>query len=180
MKRTISLMLAICLCAVSLFGCTEKQAERTKREILPEVAQALEMDDKDAAEVEKLFEAFDEAFARLGKNPTDEDFYEYATVIHDKSDAFYTNYLDKETKALSKKLADIEKGNEKDIYFDIALNSVSLQSSNALLRTKIFDVKFTDSAAEECAEAAFAMVNEYSNFFYGEDWITEEKLDSLG
>ncbi len=172
MKRTITLMLVVCLCMVALFGCAK---DSPKQKILPDIAEALEIDDKEAAEVEALFKTFDKAFAQLGKNPTDEDFYEYASAIADAAEQF--DELFKELRGrLSEKLDRAGKAGrleEVSAYIDIIA-----QYSN-ISKIPLLD-GLINSSGEACAEEAFNLVNEYSRFFYGIPWITEEDLDRLG
>lgn len=184
MKRMIPLLLAICLCAVSLFGCAAKQPERAKREILPEVAQALEMDDKDVAEVEKLFESFDEAFARLEKEPTDKDYFKYAKAVGNEGHSFYTDCLEEKLNLLSSKIDNTQDEDEKERILKLQGDCVNILRSCLLVEVRTPgeynpELDATGKSKRD-AEVAFALVNEYSNFFYGVDWITEEQLDSLG
>ena len=149
MKRTIPLMLVVCLCMTALFGCA------AKHEILPDVKEEYGISSKAEDRIAEMFDAFDKAFERLGKNPSDRAFYEYAEAV---------------SSAIAECLDEIDE--KYDVYID-ELDTFDLDA-------ELYDYKEGSGSGERCAEAALNMVEECSRFFYGVHWFTEEQLDSLG
>ena len=149
-----------------------------QQELLPDIAEAFEMTDRDAERVKiVLFDRCDSAFADLEKNATDEELREYADQVDSAFFDFINNVFSEKRDLLSEKIDNTSDAEEKEKYHTISENLSLLYYE---YYPNLIDKLQSSASGEECAEAAFALVNKCSNFFYGVPWITEEQLDSLG
>lgn len=170
-KRIFAMILCILMLLNLLSGCSKKQ------EILPEIAEAYEIDSAMEKEVEKLFEAFDEAFEKLVKsNPPDsEDFNEYAYAVYTAAQEFSDAFSGK-SDLLSNKIKGTDDIGEKNAYAEISSRYVEIPAATMDLSMDLLLAR----SGESCAEAAVNLVNTYSRFFYGVDRITDEDMDRVG
>ncbi len=173
MKKLFALILSLVM-LLGLCACSEeeKSAESTAKPLRKEVVEVYQTDEKLANEVQALFDQFDKAFETLkNSNADDAAFLAYAETISDAVSNFgaFDSYHDRPFNSDNKDvhaLMDAE-------YANLAIIRIDLSS-------ELVDYYCGMGSAERCAEAAFGVVNSYSEFFYGEYRITDDDLDQLG
>lgn len=158
------------LCFLLLFslmsGCSKKQR------ILPEVVEAFKIDEATEESVEELFASFDRAFAALEKHTPvdDEDFsYFHNSVLsarlyfdYDTDDKLYTAY---------RNLSNSSNSNNETVQKLIAEYEAIIIGNRDMLSHI--------HSPEGSFEAAVNLVNAHSQFFYGENWITDDDIDRI-
>lgn len=166
-------LLAVLLCSILLLGLLSA-CGGTQQEILPDVKDALDIDEAAEKQINEMFEAFDSAFETLAKNKqvTNADFQSYAEAV-DEADEKVKELLDGKNDLLSEKIDKTEDKEKKE-----ALLMIMLENDFVLASSKL-DIALLWGTEEESAEAAFALVNAYNNFFYGADRITDKDTDSI-
>lgn len=174
MRKILTLILGLTMLLSLLCACGEESEETKTPDVKPlrkEVVEAYETDEKLAKEVQALFNEFDKAFETLKNSAVDDAaFLAYAEAISEAVSNFeaFEPYYDK--------LIESDRYPE---YAGMQVEYANLASVRFDLSSKLFKCYSGESYSEGAAEAAFGVVNSYSEFFYGEYRLTDDDLDKL-
>lgn len=179
MKKILAILLAI-LC-FNFVACNDStnNNNKEKRFLVDTIVDYYELDIEWQDKIAELFSVYDTQINKLrdSKSLSEIDLLGYCTIIHQASQKFRNDFKEREEFLLNKKDELSKEGDYESTELAINMGQTNL---GFYFMWYDYDLVYRDySNVKVLFEATMKYINEMTEFFYGEKYLTQSEIEEI-